>query len=518
MITGGVCMEATRQSKSTALFKVCVFSVIFLGLFLFFCKVHPIYIYDADDWEFVSCARRVIPRMSYWNPSRIFPESMMPLVCETGVRVLRLFKVEYIDSLMYSIGIALCVMIIIYLYFFDQMIDKVLEIRTHGLLMVFFLLCHFWPYNVSKVGNYHMFYAGTAACTFFYTIPSLMSAAVVFRIITNRFPTSFTKLKNDGAGAWIWTLVLYWTIFSNMYVNIICIAFIGIMCLWNWCESGMYKKLNLRNWNCWKQYLQDNSIYYAVIVVWLLSLLFEAHGGRARNISDNVAPVSIVSSVQVLFRALISLNKFFILGYILMIGMAVITMAIRIGRKSWNAMDKKFLLLMIKLYSAMFVVMLYLVLLATKTGAGYLANNKALYGVMLYIVLQMTVSFGYVVKQWDIYKMVIPVAIYILLFETVFHSMSFQENYRSASDQSTEVVKALDRNIVNQMIQADQAGLSETTVYLPYHGSQGWPMPAVPYLEERIARTMYSHGITTRRIEVHLEVDEAIDEQFGMKY
>jgi hypothetical protein len=492
--------------------------VAFWGLFIFFCKVHPIFIYDGDDWLFIANGRRALPMIGYWNPGRVMPETLMPLVSECGVRVLRLFGVDYIDSLMYATGIALCITIMIYLFFFDQLVDKLLGINTYGCLMIFFLLCHFLPYNVGLEDNKHMFFAGNATCTFFYTIPSLISATIVFLIMSGRFPSSLRSLRQKKLGQWLWVIALYLVVFSNMYINIIAIAYIGVECLWSGWKRRLYKKNNIVSAECWKKYLEDNSFSIIIIIFWLISLVYEVNGGRAKHLAWRGSEVGIVDAAKTMFQTLISLNKLFIAGYVMAVALSILIMFICAVRKKWDEIDYRFAEFMIKSYAATLIIITYLILVATKTGPSYLRHNKVLYAVLFYLVLQFTVSFGYIVKKFDIYKMVIPVALYIMLFETVFHSKTFCESYCDASDQPVSVVRALDQNIVKQMRMAEEEGVTETTVYIPYHGSNSWPLPASENMADLISTAMYSHGITTRRIKIHLIADESVDKQFKMIY
>lgn len=58
----------------------------FVGLFVFFLLyyivIHPLIPYNSDDWMFMSANRIALPSIHAWNPSRVFPEFLMPLVSE----------------------------------------------------------------------------------------------------------------------------------------------------------------------------------------------------------------------------------------------------------------------------------------------------------------------------------------------------------------------------------------------------------------------------------------------------
>lgn len=59
---------------------ICVFLAIFISMFIFFTGAHPLIIYDGDDWANLSHMRHFIPMWHGFNPIKILPETLMPLV------------------------------------------------------------------------------------------------------------------------------------------------------------------------------------------------------------------------------------------------------------------------------------------------------------------------------------------------------------------------------------------------------------------------------------------------------
>lgn len=91
--------------------------LVFLGLFIFFIRIHPLIIYDTDDWLYVAYARKAVPLWGDWNPSRIFPEIVMPFMASLGVYLIYPFTHDYVGSIAFMYGVILSVCITLYVYF-----------------------------------------------------------------------------------------------------------------------------------------------------------------------------------------------------------------------------------------------------------------------------------------------------------------------------------------------------------------------------------------------------------------
>ena len=54
--------------------------IVFVSMFIFFTSVHCLIIYDGDDWVNLSQMRLFVPMWRGFNPIKILPETLMPLV------------------------------------------------------------------------------------------------------------------------------------------------------------------------------------------------------------------------------------------------------------------------------------------------------------------------------------------------------------------------------------------------------------------------------------------------------
>ena len=52
-------------------------------------------------------------------------------------------------------------------------------------------------------------------------------------------------------------------------------------------------------------------------------------------------------------------------------------------------------------------------------------------------------------------------------------------------------------------------------IRIPQTDSEDWPL-TVDWGGERIQRTLYRHGLTHTQLEIHLVMDEAINEEFHL--
>lgn len=67
------------MSKRDKWFGAICSGAIFAFLFVFFARVHPLMLFDTDDWQYISYSRHAVPIWGDWNPTRVFPETVMPL-------------------------------------------------------------------------------------------------------------------------------------------------------------------------------------------------------------------------------------------------------------------------------------------------------------------------------------------------------------------------------------------------------------------------------------------------------
>lgn len=161
--------------------EILFFVITFICVFTFFSIAHPMFIYDTDDWTYISYSRQALPSVNQWNPTKILPETLMPLVSEIGVRFVYPITNDYIGSLALVFALTISLIIMFYIGLMLQVVKEKYGINSIGYMIIgwILLLYHFLPFLVSETQNRYMFYGGNVNCFFNYIIPGLFNAILV---------------------------------------------------------------------------------------------------------------------------------------------------------------------------------------------------------------------------------------------------------------------------------------------------------------------------------------------------
>ena len=102
--------------------EICFFLAVFVSMFVFFTGVHRLVIYDGDDWVNLSQMRHFIPMWHGFNPIKILPETLMPLVGYVSGYVITPFTGNYVDAVTLASALLVSGLITLYIYLFGQFI------------------------------------------------------------------------------------------------------------------------------------------------------------------------------------------------------------------------------------------------------------------------------------------------------------------------------------------------------------------------------------------------------------
>lgn len=169
-------MERTKRWHA-GLFALAVFAF----AFVFFAKVHPLVLYDGDDWATASYQRGALPKWHGWNPGRVFPEIFMPLCTSIGAHVLYPLTGDYVGAMSLVFAFTAAAFITAYVGLLRRFAGRrfALDAPASVLLAALFLALHFLCFRAQEYGNEHLFYAGNVCTFFYYTLPALLNADIV---------------------------------------------------------------------------------------------------------------------------------------------------------------------------------------------------------------------------------------------------------------------------------------------------------------------------------------------------
>ena len=118
--------------KRQRVFRFVYYSVVFSFLFLFFAKIHPIMIFDSDDWGVAMFRRRALPLWGIWNPARILPEVLMPVCSSIGAHILYPLLGDFSWSTTLVYAAVVSGFIVMYLYVMKGVKRAYKELKIKG--------------------------------------------------------------------------------------------------------------------------------------------------------------------------------------------------------------------------------------------------------------------------------------------------------------------------------------------------------------------------------------------------
>lgn len=491
--------------------RVAFYAAIFVGLMLFFVCAHPLYIYDVDDWTYVSSPRPAVPMPFGWNPIRILPEILMPLAAQFGVSCINPFLQDYIQSLAIAFALVLSGVIVAYLGCLDHLLQKVYQLKKERyLLLLMILLWHFLPGCTEKAGWQHMFCAGNVTGVFYYTIPSLFNMSAAFLVMSG---CKLSK-KNDVLLNGAMLLGIYLCINSNMYPSIIlAVAVSGeLFCAWlKELKNG--KKF----WTAVRIIICENGVKTGIVCMWFLSILLERTGGRARWASDTQS-FQLGKTLSYFVQSIKALNLIWLTGTAGMVAAALIVCAMvvkRGGTAEAKRLDAVYLHQMAVCGFSFVISIVYLILLSAMVNPQYIMGTSMKFSWIIWCFCALTVSMAYLLRRCPKTAALLPLLLCIVVSVTVTDGDVYMDN--GAASYNVQTMKQLDENIIRQAQEAEKNGLKSVEIKIPKHESETWPL-ALSYGGERIARTLYRHGLTQTQLEIQLVMDEEINRQFGLEH
>ncbi len=474
-------------------FLLCVF-IFFLT---FFVKVHPIVIYDADDWTYIGYIRDALPLWKSWNPTRVLPETVMGACGYVGAYLIKPFVNDYITSLTIAMALFLAIMITWYVSTVENFLRKQLQLPLFSSisLAIIYLLLHFVIYKNPGVDNVYMFYSGNATTYFYYLIPALFNSIIYFLILSC---VQNSILKNHP----LLMLGVYLAVLSNLYQSIILVS--AAFCILIIQLYKQYKTNNLMNILC------NNSLLCLIIILWLMVLIFEVNGGRAEQIGKSVF-INLKETIHFLKVSLCGVSNMSKVYVLLSLCLG--------GGVAW--FNRKIL----KIFNAclafatlsglcMIGNCMFLLLLCSKTFPRYISNPNVNFAFIFHLLILSVFSFGVVLHKYKRAQFLLPLMIYILLSR----ALTTSEHYKISNIPGipSKTAMAISRFVVNQVVEAELAGKSEVALHVPVGDAKSnWPHAT--YLERMLWRTLYSHGIIDKHMKIKVLPDAEVNKRFYIK-
>lgn len=489
-----------ENRKTFSLWQIGFFLIIFFIVFAFFTKAYLLVPYDGDDWANLSLMRNAVPVWKGYNPIKILPEDLFPLVGLIAAYVMYPILGDYIYSIAATSAFLFSLIICLYLYLFYRLVQSWFSLSDYAstLTTIIFFLMHFCLfYSKGKTSSYLL---GTVnlTCLYHYVIPAIVNICVVLYLARFDFPYKKKRELSVVQGS-ILFLSLYLAIFSNALSNIILITY--IVCV------GLLQVFKDRNyWGNCKAFFKENRLYLGILIVWLLALFFEANGGRARDIGKGIFDLPVAETWHFFVAIVLQISKSaFIFGALL------VCSSVYVSYKQKDRFYGKFGFIW---FVASLISFVYLLLLCSKAEPAYFSRSDVFISFVIWSVLFICFSGAYLLEKYP--KLVYLFPIFVLFF-TVQASIgvgSFTDN--TMGQINPKICYQIDNELIQQVQEADSDGKNEMILHVPKGDNKdNWPHPM--YMGENLARTLYKHGLIYKPIKITIQPDPSINEKYHIK-
>ena len=485
-----------KYSRKEHILLIGFSTIIFLSMLLFFLRIHPLIIYDADDWLYASYFRLPIPIWHDWNPSRVFPEIFMPLCSTLAVYLFMPLTHDYIWSLALMYGIVVSFFITLYVYAFALFLREKIKASVSNSIIIstIFFLFHFLIFKTSESGNHHMFYANDVTCYFYYIIPTILNVVLV--IILELYPDlmDIFSRKNDILKGII-LFSVYMAIFSNMFCSVILAVWAGVEIINSSLNSIICKKIPF------KAILKNNIYKLLIVLSWLISIIFELSGGRAESLAGNSFVENVKHTIYNLIQVVISVNKYVAIFAICVIILYLMTVR---GKKQWQN-------ILIALAN-MVIICAFLILACAKSRVDYITRTDILLAVCFWFFTIICIMMAAMISN-KVVRILLPAVLLLLCVSVNSHDITFSDANCVGMD--WKICYDISSGFVKQIKEADDNHNSDIVLKVPlYNGEDNWPLPF--YLADRISYTLYKHGIVSHNLNVIFEPDNSINQKWGI--
>ncbi|MCM1264142.1 MAG: hypothetical protein NC131_13265 [Roseburia sp.] len=438
--------------------------VIAIGVLIYFELSNPIYMYTVDDWINIVNRRYAIPDLKTRNPGKILPETLFPVVGELARWIIYPLNHDFISAITIMSGIMLTALVII--YFYEVLTCIAGDIHTNGKIILLFciVLLHFDLYKNST----NMFSNSNLTDMYHYLAVYLINASVVCH---------FIKRENGSEINAIELLLIYLCFFSNMFQSILLAVYAFFRMV-----RDIYLDENKKISNiCIK-----NSVWILCLIVWVIDLIFEKNGKRRYELTEGGAQFDIIASAKACFNTYMTIREEIKIS-LLILGIIAIVLYIRKNTTKHIIKNlfihRKFGILILSAFTAG----IYLLLLDAYANAGHYLNRQDVYNTILfYPGIILLIGVRYVIKNMRVAYCVMPILIYIMMFQSVFHSSKFY-HYRENMN-----MKNFECQVIQEMIEADQNGIKELQIITT---REFVDEASKPWLEEMIPDVLYRYGV-----------------------
>lgn len=466
--------------------------LLFLLFFVFFSQLHPLVPFNSDDWINMGMSRRAYPSFAFWNPTKVFPECLEPLVASFAAFFVTPLIGDYLNALTITNAAVVSLFIIIYLVSFQRLLEHKFKIPKLGVFSIVLLLAilHFLILKTEESNNEYLWYSHDCNCYYHYTIPNLMCACLVMWLMWNNINSI-----RDPLTIGILSFVSYLALCSNLYSTIILTAYLGSVLL----IDVFHADRKAHHWII--AFVKNHWYPLLIILLWFVVQLIEVNGRRATSYGHFDRP--LLQEVESTFNYFLGIryNIKFLL-FILVIILGTIGIIFINEKKQLSHISKTPLVL----FSSLILSITYLILLSSRVVSTYILRGDVIFAFAFFLLLPIALGIGYLSAKVKYFKITIPILIVIAVFEFNSHNNVFKD-IQFEYGLNAQSCLSLDKYIINRVCEADVQGKDTVIIQVPrFNDDDNWPLSVD--LSKSVGTTLYKHNITRRNITTLYEISD----------
>lgn len=495
-------MQNTKEKRQLAIFSL----LLFVFFTIFFVTMHPMVIFDTDDWDYIYSIRSMIPTWGNWNPAKLFPEIVMGIVSQLAASILYPITGDYINALTWGHGLFTSIVILIYVLLFMKLLQEKFQLSSETAISygILFVVLHFLIFRITPSGNVHLFFSSNVTCYYNYTIPTLLNCIAVMILMRIENHSKLWEEKNAIAKG-IFYVFIYFCIFSNLFSSVILMSYVGVKLVIALCKELFGKSFKL------VRYVVDNKGFLMIFVLWITQQIFEMNGGRASSLSTGSLWEAIQSTINALRIRIYEMNKWFIGTIVIVLALSIFVII-----KKWKEEETKQILQeMGQVLFALVLTMIYLLLVCSRAAVGYISRCDVLIGPVFLGFLFVFMGLTFATKKFPEMNAMIPILIVALFCETNTMGNTYLDS--NMGGLTAETCIEIGNNIVEQVKAADEKGAYSMQLFVPdFQSEDNWPIAL--YGGVSISEALSKHGVIRQPIYIEIVPTTEKNEQFHFSY
>jgi len=511
-----------REHVSPAV--IAVFGMLAAVYAVLFFRLYPCVPWNCDDWTYLGLFHPILPGAARWNPARVFQEFFMPLGGYFAAYVMRpLFGLDYLQALtLVCSGLAaaawLTLNAVAYRFFRSVARESSPEAqalppttlpgtrRTSGSVPALcgLLLLNAGFFLPTAVRLPLAISAPEPSILFAYDLPNILNALLVIALCRallgkgdgaaslSATPLSISGAHRHATALACGLIIVYFAQFSITIASAMSAIPAGSLLLFrlfHYAKHAGGKTLG----SIARQATFLDLFCCLLVVFWFSAAFFELRGSRFASLAS--APQSFLEILTLHYHALSACIPRWLCVALLVLIAANMGIIMRDTRKGAQDAASGTLCAFLGVMGLSFLLLLMLNILifhTTKIGL----DNRFLFGLVFYVYITLIVNALFLQKRVPVTLMgILP------LPGLLFANVMLAEPWMPRPILYAEHRKAIVQEWLDDIRYADKTGESEALIRTP---TPVWPHPK-DYLGDRLARTLYHHGITSKHMTIRTE-------------